>query len=116
MFIFIIQENPDYAKFKGKSLEIYQLYYDPLYRDSVAVGDRTRTPFEFQNEIGPDDVQKDNDDEGLEGKGDSDDVELSDGGEPIFSQNSSSKRKKTMKTVSGNSSKGKKAMVDSFEK
>ncbi|CAH9114233.1 unnamed protein product [Cuscuta epithymum] len=38
----VIQEDPECAKLKGKNLEIYQVYYEPLFRDRVATGENAR--------------------------------------------------------------------------
>nr|GEY09872.1 hypothetical protein [Tanacetum cinerariifolium] len=37
-----IKANEDLAKFRGQNLEMYKLYYDPLFRDTVAVGDKSK--------------------------------------------------------------------------
>ncbi|GKA24238.1 hypothetical protein Tco_0710271 [Tanacetum coccineum] len=58
--------NEDLAKFRGQNLEMYKLYYDPLFRDTVAVGDRSKLPLEC--------ILVDEDEEHQEGKGDSDDM------------------------------------------
>ncbi|XP_021988488.1 L10-interacting MYB domain-containing protein-like isoform X2 [Helianthus annuus] len=56
----------DLSKLRGQNLEMYKMYYGPLFRDCVAVGDNTKTPSNFANMI-------DKDEELIEGKGDSDD-------------------------------------------
>ncbi|KAL4558942.1 hypothetical protein LXL04_037147 [Taraxacum kok-saghyz] len=86
-----INENKDFAKFKDTDLSIYESHYAPLFRDSIAVGDHSMTPLQFQN-------NNTNDDEGeehAEGSGDSDDMHLGDG-TPLFRgfpATSTSKRK-----------------------
>ncbi|CAH1445109.1 unnamed protein product [Lactuca virosa] len=44
-----IKENKDYAKFRNTDLSIFDEKYATLFRDSVAVGDQTMTPLQFQN-------------------------------------------------------------------
>ncbi|KAL4564542.1 hypothetical protein LXL04_028606 [Taraxacum kok-saghyz] len=59
--------------------KINELHYAPLFRYSVAVGDHSMTPLQFQN-------NNTNDDQGeehAEGSGDSDDMHLGDG-TPLF--------------------------------
>ncbi|XP_022027780.1 uncharacterized protein LOC110928996 [Helianthus annuus] len=56
-----IKVDPNYAKFRGVNLEIFESDYATLFRDSVAVGDNAMTPIQFQN-----DVQTEN----IDGKGD----------------------------------------------
>ncbi|KAL4587334.1 hypothetical protein LXL04_000203 [Taraxacum kok-saghyz] len=56
----------DFAKFKDTNLDIYATHYAPLFQDSVAVGDHTMNPLQFQ------------DGENMEGKGDSDEINLAD--------------------------------------
>ncbi|KAL4555719.1 hypothetical protein LXL04_038347 [Taraxacum kok-saghyz] len=86
-----INENKDFAKFKDTDLSIYESHYAPLFRDSVAVGDHSMTPLQFQN-------NNTNDDQGeehAEGSGDSDDMHSGDG-TPLyrgFPATSTSKRK-----------------------
>ncbi|XP_024964895.1 uncharacterized protein LOC112505181 [Cynara cardunculus var. scolymus] len=84
--------DKDLAKFRDLNLEIYQVYYEPLFRDFVAVGDKTKAPVECQNNSGPTNVE---DEEDHEGKGDSDEVNLGDNDKHLFPQSSSSKRKKS---------------------
>ncbi|KAL4574740.1 hypothetical protein LXL04_021576 [Taraxacum kok-saghyz] len=61
-----INANKEFAKFKDINLDIYATHYAPLFQDSVAVGDHTMTPLQFQGG------------ENNEGKGDSDEINLSD--------------------------------------
>nr|KAJ0210981.1 hypothetical protein LSAT_V11C400208500 [Lactuca sativa] len=42
-------ENKDYAKFRNTDLSIFDEKYALLFRDSVAIGDQTMTPLQFQN-------------------------------------------------------------------
>ncbi|CAI9269664.1 unnamed protein product [Lactuca saligna] len=91
-----IKENKDYAKFRNTDLSIFDEKYATLFRDSVAVGDQTMTPLQFQNNSNPNE-------ENIEGKGDSDEINLDDD-EPLFPslhESSSSKRKRS-KSVSNN--------------
>nr|KAJ0212679.1 hypothetical protein LSAT_V11C400165520 [Lactuca sativa] len=93
-----IKENKDYAKFRNTDLSIFDKKYAFLFRDSVAVGDQTMTPLQFQNNSNPNE-------ENMEGKGDSDEINLDDD-EPLFTslnESSSSKRKRS-KSVSNNRS------------
>ncbi|KAL7598571.1 hypothetical protein Lser_V15G21117 [Lactuca serriola] len=91
-----IKENKDYVKFRNTDLSIFDEKYAFLFRDSVAVGDQTMTPLQFQNNSNPNE-------ENMEGKGDSDEINLDDD-EPLFTslnESSSSKRKRS-KSVSNN--------------
>nr|KAJ0197207.1 hypothetical protein LSAT_V11C700379940 [Lactuca sativa] len=91
-----IKENKNYAKFRNTYLSIFDEKYATLFRDSVAVGDQTMTPLQFQNNSNPNE-------ENMEGKGDSDEINLDDD-EPLFPslhESSSSKRKRS-KSVSKN--------------
>nr|KAJ0205939.1 hypothetical protein LSAT_V11C500290280 [Lactuca sativa] len=86
----------DYAKFRNTDLSIFDEKYATLFRDSVAIGDQTMTPLQFQNNSNPNE-------ENMEGKGDSDEINLHDD-EPLFPslhESSSSKRKRS-KSVSNN--------------
>ncbi|KAI3673010.1 hypothetical protein L6452_39118 [Arctium lappa] len=109
-----IKGNKDIAKFRDLNLEIFQLYYEPLFRDSVAVGDRTKVPVDFQNNSGPINVH---DEEVNEGKGDSDEVHLDEDDEPLspFPQSSSSKRKNPNNVAPTRSTKGKSAVSSTYE-
>ena len=61
-----------------------------MFRDSVAVGDQTMTPLKFQNNSNTNDARSQ---ENMEGKGNSDEINLDDDG-PLFPSfpNSSSNR------------------------
>ncbi|KAJ0780307.1 putative Myb/SANT-like domain-containing protein [Helianthus annuus] len=100
-----IKVDPNYAKFRGANLEIFEKDYATLFRDSVAVGDNAMTPIQFQN-----DVQTEN----IEGKGDSDEKSLGDD-EPLFPpfvESSSNKSKKSKDVAHKRSTKSK---TSSFE-
>ncbi|CAI9285498.1 unnamed protein product [Lactuca saligna] len=71
------KENKDYAKFRNADLSLFDEKYAFLFRDSVAVGDQTMTPLQFQNNSNPNG-------ENVEGKGDSDDINLDDDVESLF--------------------------------
>ncbi|CAH1435388.1 unnamed protein product [Lactuca virosa] len=91
-----IKENKDYAKFRNTDLSIFDEKYATLFRDSVAIRDQTMTSLQFQNNSNPNE-------ENMEGKGDSDEINLDDD-EPLFPslhESSSSKRKRS-KSVSNN--------------
>ncbi|KAM0027493.1 putative Myb/SANT-like domain-containing protein [Helianthus debilis subsp. tardiflorus] len=92
-----IKGDKDLSKLRGKNLEMYKMYYEPLFRDCVTVGDNTKTPSDFANMI-------DKDEELIEGGGDSDEINVSsDDQEPIFSENSLTKRKKSKNVSSSRS-------------
>ncbi|CAI9287454.1 unnamed protein product [Lactuca saligna] len=93
-----IKENKDYAKFRNTYLSIFDEKYAILFRDSVAVGDQTMTPLQFQNNSNPNE-------ENMEGKGDSDEINLDDD-EPLFTSlhESSSNKRKRMDSDDSNSS------------
>ncbi|CAI9277715.1 unnamed protein product [Lactuca saligna] len=101
-----IKENKDYAKFRNADLSLFDEKYAFLFRDSVAVGDQTMTPLQFQNNSNPNG-------ENVEGKGDSDDINLDDDVEPLFPSfhESSSSKKKRSKHVSNNRSTKSKSSV-----
>nr|XP_043629054.1 uncharacterized protein LOC122600408 [Erigeron canadensis] len=102
-----IKADNDLAKLRGQNLEMYKVFNEPLFRDYVAVGDNTKTPSEFQN---------DKDEDLIEGKGDSHEINVSsDDQEPIFPESSSSKRKKSKNNASSRSTKGKTSITSSFE-
>ncbi|CAI9261982.1 unnamed protein product [Lactuca saligna] len=84
------QENKDYVKFRNTDLSIFDEKYPILFPDSIAVGDQTMTPLQFQNNSNP---NKEN----MEGKGDSDEINLDDD-ESLFTslhESSSSKTKRS---------------------
>ena len=85
------------------------MHYAPLFRDSVAVGDRTKVAIECQNNNGPT-----NEDDN-EGKGDSDEVDLGEDDEPLFPASSSSKRKKKNNVAPTRSTKGKSSGSSQWE-
>ncbi|CAI9301320.1 unnamed protein product [Lactuca saligna] len=91
-----INENKDYAKFRNTDLSIFDEKYAILFRDSVAVGDQTMTPLQFQNNSNPNE-------ENMEGKEDSHEINLDDD-EPLFTSlhESSSTKRKRSKSVSNN--------------
>ncbi|CAI9277525.1 unnamed protein product [Lactuca saligna] len=80
-------------------LSIFDEKYALLFRDSIAIGDHIMTPLQFQNNTNPNE-------ENVEGKGDSDDINLDDDVEPLFPgfHESSSSNKKRSKLVSNNRS------------
>nr|KAJ0219376.1 hypothetical protein LSAT_V11C300141300 [Lactuca sativa] len=91
-----IKENKDYAKFRNTDLSTLDEKYATLFRDSVAIGDQTMIPLQFQNNSNPNE-------ENMEGKGDSDEINFDDD-KPLFPslhESSSSKRKRS-KCVSNN--------------
>ena len=90
-YLFVLQENKDYAKFRNTDLSIFDEKYATLFRDSVAVRDQTMTPLQFQNNSNPNE-------ENMEGKGDSDEINLDDDESffPSFLESSSTKREKKM--------------------
>ncbi|CAI9297018.1 unnamed protein product [Lactuca saligna] len=71
-----IKENKEYAKFRNMDLSIFNKKYALLFRDSVAIGDQTMNPLQFQNNTTLNE-------ENIEGKGDSDEINLDDD-EPLF--------------------------------
>ncbi|KAL6546189.1 hypothetical protein OROMI_021910 [Orobanche minor] len=93
--------DKDLTKFRDRNLEMFQSHYEPLFRDSVAVGDKTRAPVECQNNSSP------TNDENNEGNRDSDEVNLGEDDEPLFPVSSSSKRKKLNNAAPTRSTKGK---------
>ncbi|KAL7588526.1 uncharacterized protein LOC111908317 [Lactuca sativa] len=89
-------KNKGYAKFRNVDLSIFDEKYATLFWDSIAIGDQTMTPLQFQNNSNPNE-------ENMEGKGDSDEINLDDD-EPLFPclhESSSSKRNRS-KFVSNN--------------
>ncbi|GJW39887.1 putative nuclease HARBI1 isoform X1 [Tanacetum coccineum] len=68
-----IEADPDLAKFRDKNLDIYHMYYEQLFCDSVAVGDKTQLPIQFQNNDSPSNNQEEEvGAENIEGNVDSD--------------------------------------------
>ncbi|KAJ9556781.1 LOW QUALITY PROTEIN: hypothetical protein OSB04_011395 [Centaurea solstitialis] len=98
-----IKDDKDLAKFRDRNLEIFQLHYEPLFRDSFAVGDKTRARVECQNNSSP------TNEENNDGNGDSDEVSLGEDDEPVFPASSWtwSKRKKSNNAAPTRSTKGK---------
>ncbi|CAI9293060.1 unnamed protein product [Lactuca saligna] len=102
-----IKENKDYAKFRNTDLSIFDEKYAFLFRDSVAVGDQTMTPLQFQNNSNPNE-------ENMEGKGDSDEINLDDD-EPLFTslhESSSSKRKRSTSVSNNRPTKSKNSIYE----
>lgn len=75
-------------------MDIFDTHYAVLFRDSVAVGDKTMTPLQFQNDGNPIGVTRE---ENIEGQGDSDEISLGDDETlfPKFVGMSSSKKEKS---------------------
>nr|KAJ0194111.1 hypothetical protein LSAT_V11C800435240 [Lactuca sativa] len=98
--------NKDYAKYRNTNLSIFDEKYATLFRDSVSIGDQTMTPLQFQNNSNPNE-------ESMEGKGDSDEINLDDD-EPLFTslQESSSSKRKRSKSVSNNRPTKSKSSID----
>ncbi|CAH1422819.1 unnamed protein product [Lactuca virosa] len=93
-----IKANKEYAKFRNTDLSIFDEKYALLFRDSIAIGDQTMTPLQFQN-------NSNLNEKNMEGKGNSDEINLDDN-EPLFPsfhESSSTKRKKK-KSFSNNRS------------
>ncbi|KAK1399781.1 hypothetical protein POM88_009644 [Heracleum sosnowskyi] len=71
------QENAKYAKFRDKDLSLYMQYYDTLFGDIVATGQRARAANTYSAvnlEVGEEFTEvMGEEDEGKEGSGDSDD-------------------------------------------
>ncbi|CAI9275351.1 unnamed protein product [Lactuca saligna] len=91
---------------KNAHLSVFDEKYALLFRDSVVVGDQTMTPLQFQNNSNPNG-------ENVEGKGDSDDINLDDDVEPLFPSfhESSSTKKRSSKLASNNRSTKSKSSV-----
>ncbi|XP_022041888.1 uncharacterized protein LOC110944536 [Helianthus annuus] len=110
-----IQADPELAKFKNKNLEMYQEFYEPLFRDCVATGDKTKPPHQLQNEISQSDVQDDIGVMDVEGKADSDEGNLGDDAEKLFPKSNFIKRRKIQDNAHGRSSRGKSTIASSLE-
>ncbi|GKG08814.1 hypothetical protein Tco_0334646, partial [Tanacetum coccineum] len=98
--------DPELAKFRDKNLEMYRMYYDQLFGDSVAVGDRTQLPTDFQkNNDSPSNIQEEIgaeiDAANIEGNGDGNEFSVGDSVEISFPESSSTKKKK--KKIKNNS-------------
>ncbi|CAI9269989.1 unnamed protein product [Lactuca saligna] len=89
-----IKEDKEFAKFKDKNLDVYQTYYEALFRDTVAIGDKAKVPCEFGDNSTPNDVQLV---DITDGKEDIDDVLLFDDVDPFFTMDSSSMNKRGKK-------------------
>ncbi|PWA75810.1 hypothetical protein CTI12_AA224800 [Artemisia annua] len=98
--------DEEHEKFRGQNLEMYKLYYDPLFRDTVAVGEKSKIPL---------DCRLVDEDEQLEGKGDSDEINANDDQVPLFPESSSSKRKKSSNNGSCRSTKSKNSVSSEFD-
>ena len=68
-------------------MDIYQTYYEALFRDTVAVGDKAKVPCEFGDSSTSDDVEFV---DITDGKEDTDEVRLFDDVDPFITINSSS--------------------------
>ncbi|KAF5805135.1 putative Myb/SANT-like domain-containing protein [Helianthus annuus] len=110
-----IQADPELAKFKDKNLEMYQEFYEPLFRDCVATGDKTKTPHQLQNEISQSDAQDDIGVTDVEGKADSDEGNVGDDVEVLFPESNLVKRRKIQNNADGRSSRGKSTIASSLE-
>ncbi|XP_023738195.1 uncharacterized protein LOC111886194 [Lactuca sativa] len=89
-----IKEDKEYAKFKDKNLDVYQTYYEALFQDTVAVGDKAKVPCEFGTGSIPVDVQYvDITNE----KMDTDGVRLFEDVDPFLTYDSSSMKRKGKK-------------------
>nr|KAJ0204601.1 hypothetical protein LSAT_V11C500252840 [Lactuca sativa] len=89
-----IKEYKEYAKFKDKNLDVYQTYYEALFRDTVAVGDKAKVLCEFGDGSTPDDVQFV---DITDGKEDTDEVLLFDDVDPFLTFDSSSMKRRGKK-------------------
>nr|KAJ0227267.1 hypothetical protein LSAT_V11C100020000 [Lactuca sativa] len=89
-----IKEDKEHAKFKDTNLDVNQIYYEALFRDTVVVGDKAKVPCEFGDGSTPDDVQFV---DITDGKEDTDDVWLFDDVDPFLTYNSSSKKMREKK-------------------
>ncbi|KAL7588556.1 hypothetical protein Lser_V15G36158 [Lactuca serriola] len=81
-------EDKEFAKFKDKNLDVYQTYYEALFQDTVAIGDKAKVPCEFGDNNTPNDVQIV---DIMDGKEDTDEVLLFDDVDPFFTIDSSKK-------------------------
>ncbi|GJV16412.1 L10-interacting MYB domain-containing protein-like protein [Tanacetum coccineum] len=104
-----IEAHPELAKFRDKNLEMYHMYYEQLFRDSVAVEDRTQLPTEFQkNKDSPsNNIQEELGAANIERNGDSDKVSLGDSVEISFPESSITKKKKKENDSNTRSKRGK---------
>ncbi|KVH88468.1 Cation transporter [Cynara cardunculus var. scolymus] len=104
--------NLDRSSPFGFFANLEDMYYEPLFRDSVAIGDKTKAPVECQNNNGPTNVE---DEEDHEGKGNSDEVNLGNDDKHLFPQSSFIRRKKPNNVAPTHSTKGKSIVTSSFE-
>ncbi|CAI9278868.1 unnamed protein product [Lactuca saligna] len=88
------QEDKEYAKFKDKNLDVYQTYYEALFRDTVTVGDKAKLPCKFGNGSTLDDVQFV---DITDGKVDTDEVRLFEDVDPFLTYDSSSMKRRGKK-------------------
>ncbi|KAJ0895219.1 hypothetical protein HanPSC8_Chr09g0397941 [Helianthus annuus] len=94
---------------------MYQEFYEPLFRDCVATGDKTKTPHQSQNEISQSDAQDDIGVMDVEGKADSDEGNVGDDVEILFPESNLVKRRKIQNNADGRSSRGKSTIASSLE-
>nr|KAJ0192845.1 hypothetical protein LSAT_V11C800394490 [Lactuca sativa] len=87
-------EDKEFAKFKDKNLDVYQTYYEALFQDTIAIGDKAKVPCEFGDNNTPNDVQIV---DIMDGKEDTDEVLLFDDVDPFFTIDSSSMNKRGKK-------------------
>ncbi|WOH14848.1 hypothetical protein DCAR_0934374 [Daucus carota subsp. sativus] len=74
-----IQENPKFKKFKNRNLSLFMTYYDTLFGDVVATGDRARTAnmYSAVNLETGEQFTEEAADDGKEGSGDSEENNFS---------------------------------------
>ncbi|CAI9278770.1 unnamed protein product [Lactuca saligna] len=89
-----IKEDKEFAKFKDKNLDVYQTYYEALFRDTVAIGDKAKVPCEFGDNSTPNNVHLV---DIMDGKKDNDEFLLFDDGVPFFTMDSSSMNRRGKK-------------------
>ena len=75
-------------------MDVYHTYYEALFRDIVAVGDKAKVPCEFGDGSTPDDVQFV---DITDGKEDTDEVRLFDDVDPFITCDSSSMNRRGKK-------------------
>ncbi|KAL7593087.1 hypothetical protein Lser_V15G31623 [Lactuca serriola] len=88
------KEDKEFAKFKDKNLEVYETYYEALFRDIVADRDKAKVPCEFRDSSTPNDVQFVDITDRKEA---SDEVLLFDDVDPFLTYDSSSKKRRGKK-------------------
>ncbi|CAH1416777.1 unnamed protein product [Lactuca virosa] len=89
-----IKEDKEYAKLKDKNLDVYQTYYEALFRGTVVVGDKAKLSCEFGDSSTPNDVQFVDITDGKEA---TDEVRLFDDVDPFLTYDSSSKKRRGKK-------------------